>query len=453
MDLLVRPAGPEDPCAPLLFASAEPYYTAYAGSAKRALKLLERAYRERGHAASYEYCRVALAEGEVVGLVAGFPASHVDRLSRRFVQLTFPRLPLWRWPSTFRHLRAAGGVSLNPPLDAYFVDALAVTPSWRRKGVAQQLLDDAQLEAAQTGSAEAGARHRPAQPPGPRAVRGLRVRRARDPARAEREDRPGARRPGLHRLPQGGVEHGVQRLGDLRHLALRDLREERQRDRPRGDVLADRELALAMAEALAVEGHQVDRRQVRLGLHAARGQRPDRLVAIDAVRQLDDEDEPAADVAAGVLARQLQPLEAGQRRAVPVRRAGAGGEHVVQAIELREPQRARHVGQPVVEAEPVVVEPVHVGRAALVALGVHGRLVRERAHREHPALARDQLLVGVEAERGGMAAAADRHAVGVDGAERLARVLDDRQPVALQGGRVGRVAEDVDRQQRGRAVA
>jgi len=166
MDLLVRPAGPEDPCAPLLFASAEPYYTAYAGSAKRALKLLERAYRERGHAASYEYCRVALSEGEVVGLMAGFPASHVDRLSRRFVGLTFPRLPLWRWPSTFRHLRAAGGVSLNPPLDAYFVDALAVTPSCRRRGVAQYLLDDAQLEAAKQGlrklALDTGLHNRPA---------------------------------------------------------------------------------------------------------------------------------------------------------------------------------------------------------------------------------------------------------------------------------------------------
>ena len=32
-----------------------------------------------------------------------------------------------------------------------------------------------------------------------------------------------------------------------------DLGEERQRERARGDVLADRELALAMAEALAVE--------------------------------------------------------------------------------------------------------------------------------------------------------------------------------------------------------
>ena len=50
-----------------------------------------------------------------------------------------------------------------------------------------------------------------------------------------------------------------------------------------------------------------------------------------------------------------------------------------------------------------------------------------------------------------MAAAADRRAVGVDGAERLAGVLDDRQAERLEGRQVGRVAEDVDRQQRRRA--
>ena len=40
MDLLVRPARPEDPAVPLLFESAKPYYTAYAGSERRALALL-----------------------------------------------------------------------------------------------------------------------------------------------------------------------------------------------------------------------------------------------------------------------------------------------------------------------------------------------------------------------------------------------------------------------------
>ena len=78
-------------------------------------------------------------------------------------------------------------------------------------------------------------------------------------------------------------------------LALGHRREERQRDRARGDVLADRELALAVAEALAVEAHEVDRRQVGLGLHAALAQRADRPSSRSrAARHLDDEDEPAA---------------------------------------------------------------------------------------------------------------------------------------------------------------
>ena len=62
------------------------------------------------------------------------------------------------------------------------------------------------------------------------------------------------------------------------------------------------------------------------------------------------------------------------------------------------------------------------------------------------------LLVRVEAEHRRVAAAADRHAVGVDRAERLARVLDDRQPEPLERTEVGGVAEDVHRQQRRRAV-
>ena len=69
-------------------------------------------------------------------------------------------------------------------------------------------------------------------------------------------------------------------------------------------------------------------------------------------------------------------------------------------------------------------------------------------HGDHPALAGGQLLVGVEAEHGRVPAGADRDAVGVDRAQRLAGVLDDRQPEPLERRQVGRVAEDVDRQQR-----
>jgi GNAT superfamily N-acetyltransferase len=151
MDLLVRPARPEDPCVPLLFESAKPYYTAYAGSEQRALAMLEAVYGRRGHAASFERCHVAVAGERVVGLVAGFPVPEGDRLSRRFVRLTFLRLPPWRWPRTLRHLHAAGGLAPHPPLDAYYVDALAVDVAFRRRGIAQRLLQEAERLARDTG--------------------------------------------------------------------------------------------------------------------------------------------------------------------------------------------------------------------------------------------------------------------------------------------------------------
>src|SRR3954452_16193743 len=151
MEMLVRPAMPDDPCVPLLFESAKPYYTAYAGSEKRALALLQAVFKEPTHAASYDCCTVAYVDSELVGVVAGFPVTSGDRLSRRFIQLTLPKLPPWRWWGTFLHLRAAGNVAPSPPPDAYYVDALAVAPGWRRQGIAKRLLDVAHEHARHAG--------------------------------------------------------------------------------------------------------------------------------------------------------------------------------------------------------------------------------------------------------------------------------------------------------------
>jgi ribosomal protein S18 acetylase RimI-like enzyme len=147
----IRPARPDDPAVPLLYESARPYYDAYAGDPRRAFRMLEAVYPERGHAASFERCRVALAGDEIVGVIAGFPVPEGDRLARRFVRLTVPRLPPWAWPRTMRHLRAAGHLSPQPPADAYYVDALAVSAAWRRRGIARALLDDAAQEAVRAG--------------------------------------------------------------------------------------------------------------------------------------------------------------------------------------------------------------------------------------------------------------------------------------------------------------
>jgi ribosomal protein S18 acetylase RimI-like enzyme len=148
MTFAVRPATPVDPADTLLYLSAKPYYDAYAGSETRARSLLAAVYRRPGHAASFEVCAVAEVDGELAGVIAWFPVSEGDERARRFVSLTAPRVPPWRWPGLLRHLRAAGTVSPHPPPRTQYVDALAVDPSFRRRGVARALLAHAEEAAA-----------------------------------------------------------------------------------------------------------------------------------------------------------------------------------------------------------------------------------------------------------------------------------------------------------------
>ena len=151
MSFALRPATPADPADGLLYASAKPYYDAYAGSEARARALLAAVYGHTGHAASFEVCSVVELEGDLAGVIAWFPVDEGDARARRFVALTAPRVPPWRWPALLRHLRAAGLVSPNPPRGTLYVDALAVAPGFRRRGVATALLAAAEEAAAAAG--------------------------------------------------------------------------------------------------------------------------------------------------------------------------------------------------------------------------------------------------------------------------------------------------------------
>jgi ribosomal protein S18 acetylase RimI-like enzyme len=153
MSFPLRPATPADPADALLYLSAKPYYDAYAGSEARARGLLASVYGRRGHAASFEVCSVVELDGDLAGVIAWFPVTEGDERARRFVSLTAPRVPPWRWPALLRHLRAAGHVSPHPPPRALYVDALAVAPEFRRRGVATALLAAAE-HAAKAGGFE-----------------------------------------------------------------------------------------------------------------------------------------------------------------------------------------------------------------------------------------------------------------------------------------------------------
>jgi ribosomal protein S18 acetylase RimI-like enzyme len=143
MQPVVRAARSDDPAAGLLYVSAAPYYDRYAGGEGHARKLLDSLYPRDGHTASWEVCRVAVVDGTVAGVLAAFPVADGEALARRFIRLSLRRLPPWRLPGLMRHLRAASAVSPQPPRGLLYVDALAVDPAWRRRGVARALLAEA----------------------------------------------------------------------------------------------------------------------------------------------------------------------------------------------------------------------------------------------------------------------------------------------------------------------
>jgi ribosomal protein S18 acetylase RimI-like enzyme len=75
-------------------------------------------------------------------------------------------MPPWRWPAVMAHLHAAQRLSPRPPLRAWYVDALAVAPGWRRHGVARRLLEEADRRALAAGldgvALDTGLENRPA---------------------------------------------------------------------------------------------------------------------------------------------------------------------------------------------------------------------------------------------------------------------------------------------------
>ena len=116
-----------------------------------------------------------------------------------------------------------------------------------------------------------------------------------------------------------------------------------------------------------------------------------------------------------------------------------------------DPERGAEVVEAVVVAEANVLEPGAVVAAALVAQALEQAPVLLGVGDDDAALAGGHLLVRIEGEDRRHAVTAYRLAL-VLGAERLAGVVDQRQPV-LVGDLLDRlelagIAEDVDRQDR-----
>ena len=149
----------------------------------------------------------------------------------------------------------------------------------------------------------------------------------------------------------------------------------------------------------------------------------------------------------GVVRQRQLDVEAGEQLGVARGDLAPRVEDAVELLELPDPERRRDVVEPVVEAEPAVLEPARRLEPALVAQRDEQLVLLGRAGRDRAALAGRHLLVRVEGPDRRMAVRAERPAL-VLGAERLARVLDEREPVPLadreQLVELARVAEDVD---------
>lgn len=133
-------ADDEQEAVDLLLESGGLVYPRFAGSSETAKRILRAGYRRPGNTASAEIVTVAELDGRVAGVIAAFPVREGGQRARRYLQLAFPRIPPWRWPQAGRIF---GALRPTPPPHAFYVDAVATSADFRRRGVASALLDHA----------------------------------------------------------------------------------------------------------------------------------------------------------------------------------------------------------------------------------------------------------------------------------------------------------------------
>jgi GNAT superfamily N-acetyltransferase len=178
----VRRARPDDlAAAGLVFEAAAPAYTRLAGSAERARRVVALTWARPGHSASFEHALVAAVDGELVGVLIGFPERDRYRLHRALLRATLRHLSPGRWPLLLAALPPLVLATPRPPRGAYYIGTIAVARYARWRGVAATLAHHAELAAEARGFrqlvAHTGTRHAIAR----RALEnhGFRLRRAR----------------------------------------------------------------------------------------------------------------------------------------------------------------------------------------------------------------------------------------------------------------------------------
>jgi ribosomal protein S18 acetylase RimI-like enzyme len=146
---VVRKARPEDfaDAARIMHLSAAAMYDRFSGGHDRALRALRRSLAEPGTASSAEVVYVAELDDQLAGAMAAFPVEEAGHRARGFLRLAVRGAPPWVWPTALYLYWIGGRAAPSPPASAFYVDALATDPAFRRRGVARALLAEAEHEA------------------------------------------------------------------------------------------------------------------------------------------------------------------------------------------------------------------------------------------------------------------------------------------------------------------
>lgn len=157
-EVTVSRARPDDVgAADLLFDSASLEYTRLAGSQRRARDVLGALWVQPGHSGSFEFAWVARVDAELAGVLVGFPARRRLRLHAALLRRSLSHLPVPRWALLLAALARLAWLTPSPPVDSFYVAAIAVAPAYRRRRVASALGDAVQAYARAAGFAQVAA--------------------------------------------------------------------------------------------------------------------------------------------------------------------------------------------------------------------------------------------------------------------------------------------------------
>jgi ribosomal protein S18 acetylase RimI-like enzyme len=148
-DPRVRSPEPEEAqeVAALLYLSSPGGFDFFGGSQRGGLRLIASAFRREGTDNSREVVTVVELGGRLAGAMAAFPVSEAEQRRDLLIRHALRRRAPWHWPGIWRLARQGSKAAPKPPDDAFYVDALATSPDFRRRGVALALLRDAERQA------------------------------------------------------------------------------------------------------------------------------------------------------------------------------------------------------------------------------------------------------------------------------------------------------------------